>query len=76
MMSLSLDENEDDLRGLVKRAKVDWPQAWVGMDSEPVRAYGATAIPATFLIGADGRIITRDLRGEDLAKAVSAALAK
>ena len=76
MMGLSLDDKEEDVRGFVKRAKIDWPQAWVGIDSEPVKAYGATAIPATFLIGPDGRIVARDFRGEELKKAVEAALGK
>ena len=37
-------------------------------------AYGATAIPATFLIGPDGRIIARDLRGNRAKEAVAKAL--
>ncbi|HEX3357752.1 MAG TPA: redoxin domain-containing protein [Tepidisphaeraceae bacterium] len=77
IVSLSLDEKEKDLQGIVNRDKqIDWPQAWVGVDSDPVKAYGATAIPATFLIGKDGLIIARDLRGEELKKAVDSQLAK
>jgi peroxiredoxin len=76
LVGLSQDETEDDLRRLVGRAKIGWTQAWVGVDSDVVKAYGATAIPATFVIGPDGKIVARDLKGEALEKAVAAALGK
>jgi len=76
MVSLSLDEKEADVRRYMKLAKIDWPQACVGVDSDAVRAYGATAIPATFLIGPDGKILARDLRGAELETAIKAAMGK
>ena len=75
MVGLSLDEQETDLRRGVKFLKLDWPQAWVGIDSPVVQAYGSTAIPANFLIGRDGRILSRDLRGDALRAAVQTAIA-
>jgi len=76
MIGLSLDDKLEDTQSFMKSEKLNYPQAWVGVDSDVVRAYGATAIPATFLIGPDGRIVARDLRGDELAKAVEAELAK
>ena len=38
------------------------------------RSLGATAIPATFLIGPDGRILAKDLRGEKTNTTVAEAL--
>ena len=74
VVSLSLDENEADLRRYATADKLDWPQALVGPESPIVAAYGATAIPATFLVGPDGRIIARDLRGDALRRTIREAL--
>ena len=70
IVSLSLDETADVLDRFVKDHRLPWPQAIVGPESPVVTAYGATAIPATFLIGPDGRIIARDLRSEQIKEAV------
>lgn len=44
--------------------------------SKPVSDYKANSIPASFLIDANGIIIGKNLRGEQLSKAVDAAIAK
>jgi hypothetical protein len=36
--------------------------------------YGVQGIPTIFLIGPDGKILARDLRGEDIKRAVEEAL--
>jgi peroxiredoxin len=74
MLSLSIDDTADDPRRFAKDEEIPWPQVWAGIDSQIVRTYGATAVPVTFLIGPDGRILSRDLRGEQLQSAVDAAL--
>jgi peroxiredoxin len=38
--------------------------------------YGVVAIPTTFLIDREGKLITKNVRGEALEKAVVEALAK
>jgi hypothetical protein len=38
--------------------------------------YGIESIPATFLLDGNGKIIGRDLRGEELEQAVGKAVAK
>ncbi len=76
IVSLSLDESSDALVHLVKEAGLAWPQALLGPDSPIAAAYGATAIPATFLIGPDGRIVNRDLRGSGAKAAVAKALGR
>ena len=75
MIGISLDENEKELRRFIKLENIDWTQSMVSIDSATVQAYGATAIPAIFLIGPDGRI-PRDLRGENLQNAIAIQLAK
>lgn len=74
MVSLSLDESLSELKSLVRSQKVSWSQAFIGTDSPVAAAYDATAIPATFLIGPDGRILARDLRGEKVKTPVEEAL--
>jgi len=76
IVSLSLDERRDALDHLVKDAELAWPQALLGPDSPIAAAYGATAIPATFLIGPDGRIVDRDLRGVGVKAAVARVLGR
>ncbi len=74
IVSLSLDETPADASTLVKSQKMAWHQGWIGPESQIATAYNATAIPATFLIGPDGRIVATDLRGEKLKAAVAEAL--
>lgn len=76
MLSLSEDEKAANAMRFAKVEAMPWPQAWVGTDSPSVKTCGASAIPASFLIGPDGRIIARNLRGQDLQNAVEAALRK
>jgi peroxiredoxin len=74
MASLSLDDSPDRLRSFLNSHNVSWPQAFIGPDSPVADSYGATAIPATFLVGPDGRIVATDLRGEKVRATVAAAL--
>jgi peroxiredoxin len=64
MVSLSLDDQPADARFFVDSQKLTWLQGFVGPDSSVASAYDATAIPATFLISPDGKILAKDLRGE------------
>jgi thiol-disulfide isomerase/thioredoxin len=57
---------------------MDWPSIYDGKfwSAEVGQRYRVSAIPATFLLDADGVIRYTDLRGEDLEKAVIELLAK
>jgi len=74
MLSLSLDESPTVLKSRLTSHKLPWPQAFIGPDSPIAAAYDATAIPATFLIGPDGKILAKDLRGEKVKATVAEAL--
>jgi RNA polymerase sigma factor (sigma-70 family) len=74
MLSLSLDESAAFLRARSRSQRIPWTQAFIGPDSPLAAAYGATAIPATFLVGPDGKILARDLTGENVKSAVAEAL--
>jgi peroxiredoxin/protocatechuate 3,4-dioxygenase beta subunit len=66
MLSLSLDVSPAILKERLRSLKAPWRQAFIGPDSSVAAAYGAGAIPATFLIGPDLRIVAKDLRGENV----------
>ena len=55
-----------------------WPQFFDGQgwSNKIAVKYGVQSIPFALLIGPDGKIIGKDLRGEELENAVSAALTK
>lgn len=70
VFSVSLDRKREDwLRGIEQDGLV-WPNHVSdlnGWTSSGGATYGVTSIPSTFLIDRDGRIIARNLRGNDLA---------
>jgi peroxiredoxin len=74
LIGVSLDDQAASAARMVKALNLSWRQGLAGPDSPVVAAYGATAIPATFLIGPDGTILARDLRGEKTKDAVAGAL--
>jgi RNA polymerase sigma factor (sigma-70 family) len=74
LVSLSLDERPGDAEFFVRRQGLRWLQGFAGPDSPVLSAYGATAIPATFLISPERKILARDLRGERTKAAVAQAL--
>lgn len=72
ILGVSLDE-EDGRRawlGAVKMDKLPWTQVsdLKGFKSDAAVMYGVQAIPTNFLIDPSGKIIARNLRGEDLDK--------
>ena len=74
LVGVSLDDRPRDAASTAKALKLSWLQGFAGPESPVVSAYGATAIPATFLISPDGKILARDLRGEKTKTAVAEAL--
>ncbi|WP_165224788.1 sigma-70 family RNA polymerase sigma factor [Aquisphaera insulae] len=74
LLSVSLDDRPAQPAYMAKVEKWSWRQAHVGPESPAVAAYGATSIPATFLIAPDGKVLATGLRGEALREAVSAAV--
>jgi hypothetical protein len=55
-----------------------WPQFFDGQGWKNKLAvkFGIESIPATFLLDGEGKIIGKDLRGDDLEAAVAKALKK
>jgi peroxiredoxin len=76
MIGLSLDENASAPRDYARRNAIQWIQGFLGAWSKATvpNLYGVQGIPSIFLIGPDGRIVDRDLRGEEIRAAVARAL--
>ena len=65
---ISLDEERADVEKFVVENKIPWPIIFAGKGwQDPVaQFYGISGIPQLVLIGRDGNVITRDIRGEKL----------
>ena len=69
ILGVSLDKSKEAWVNAIEKLGMKWPQIsdlqyWKNAASN---AYGINSIPATILIGPDGTIIARGLRGEALA---------
>ena len=68
IIGISLDQDKGALEGFVKQRKMTWPQYFdgKGWENDLAKEFGIRGIPATFLIGKDGKIVVTDLRGDML----------
>lgn len=70
ILGISLDDaaRKDAWSEAIKKDNLLWPQVsdLRGWDSLAAKIYGINAIPASFLLDPEGRIIARNLRGDDL----------
>src|SRR5262249_10262264 len=78
MLSLSLDAEKDAPRKLVAEKGLSWPQGFLGgwVEKGVQDAYHVEAIPMTFLIGPDGKLLAAGLRGQAMSPFVAQALGK
>lgn len=78
IIGVSLDHDKAPLLSYLKDQKITWPQYYDGQgwSNKLAVKYGIQAIPANFLLDANGKIIGKDLRGDALSEAVAAALEK
>ena len=68
IVGVSLDDDVAKWTGGIKKLNITWPQMsdLKGWNSELSKAYGVASIPHTVLIGKDGKIIARGIKGKDL----------
>jgi peroxiredoxin len=73
VLSISLDEDCADARKMIEKEKLAWSHvcegAWHG--SRIAELYNVMGIPSTWLIGPDGKIAAKELRGHGADKAVA-----
>jgi peroxiredoxin/protocatechuate 3,4-dioxygenase beta subunit len=76
MVSLSLDPEVAAPRKFAAKNDLGWAQGFLGdwSKSDVPEQWGVEGIPAIFLIGPDGKIVGRDLRGPAIQAAVAGAL--
>lgn len=77
VLAISLDNTKDALTGFVAQRQLPWPQIFFDEEGKrgwanPLgRKYGINSIPATFLVGRDGKVRKLDVRGPALEPAVA-----
>jgi peroxiredoxin len=78
IIGVSLDQDQAKLTNFTKSMNMTWPQFFDGKGWQNKLAvkYGIESIPATFLLDGEGKIIGKELRGEELQAAVARALVK
>ena len=76
VVGISLDQDKDALQAFTSEHGMTWPQYYDGQGwtNNLAVKYGVESIPFTVLVGPDGKIIDKDLRGDDLESAVAKAL--
>ena len=79
MIGLTCDQQIEPARDYVQKNSLPWIQAHAGARGAGMGAiakkYSVRELPATFLIGPDGRVLSKNLRSADLDAAISTALA-
>lgn len=79
MIGLSMDEKVDAPKKYVQNNGMKWVQGFLGQGTTNQTVsdlYGVRGIPSIWLIGPDGKVIAKNLRGEKIMTATTAALKK
>lgn len=78
IIGVSLDDKLDKWKEAILKDKISWTQVsnLKGWEDPIAKTYGVMQIPSTFLVDANGIIIAKDLRGDELKKKISEVLAK
>ncbi len=68
IVGISLDQDKDALTTFISEKKMAWPQFFdgKGWENKLSQEFGISSIPATFLLDKEGRIVAKDLRGDEL----------
>lgn len=76
VVGISLDSEKPALDAFIAENKMTWPQYFdgEGWGNKIAKEFGITGIPATFLIGKDGKIAATNLRGNALEESVAGLL--
>lgn len=68
IIGISLDESQEDWVDAIKNLGITWPQVsdLKGWQSSPVQKFQVRAIPFTIVLDKQGKILAKDLRGQEL----------
>lgn len=72
---VSLDENAEAWKSAIEKNGMKWVNVSnvTGWDTPAARTYAVTSIPANFLIDSEGKIVAKNLRGEQVMEAIAGA---
>jgi Thioredoxin-like len=79
MIGLNEDFAPEAMSWCVARHNLAWEQRYLGSSDAPnpiAASFGVQYLPSIFLIGPDGRVIAKDLEGDQIKQAVAASLSK
>ncbi len=78
IVGINLDDERDKMMEFLKKNEIKWVQYsdGQGWDGKLPQTYGIVALPATYLLDGEGKIIAKGLQGDDLEAAVAKALKK
>ncbi len=68
IVGVSLDGDKAEVAKFVQSNKISWPVAFEtgGLDSSVAQEFGIIALPTQFLVGADGKVISRSVHPSQL----------
>lgn len=77
VFSVSIDHKKADWLEAIKKDKLTWTHVsdLIGWNSPIVQVYKFTSIPTTYLIGRDGKVLAKNLRGPKLEEKIKEVLA-
>ena len=72
ILGISFDVNKEQWKDAIKQDTLDWEQVcdFGGLNSETAKQYSVQQIPANILLSADGKILAKNLHGEELKKKI------
>jgi thiol-disulfide isomerase/thioredoxin len=76
LVSISADEKKETLTAFLANEKMPWTHWWNGREGGMLADWDIKYFPTIFVIDAQGVIRHKDLRGDELEKAVNAMLAE
>jgi len=74
ILGINIDRTPDTLRQAIDEYYIEYLQLHDGVNGPIGTLYRVEGIPATYLVGRDGKILARDLRGEAMVDAVRSLL--
>lgn len=66
VMTVMADETIATVAAAVESGEISWPAIWDGRSGPIANAWGITSYPTIYLIGRDGRVMSKGLRGDSL----------
>ena len=76
MLGVSFDMDKKEWQDAIKRDTLNWEQVcdFGGLNSEVAKQYAIKQVPSNILLSADGKILAKNLKGEQLKKKIEEAV--